>query len=232
MKALLLVLLSLLVSFCNAQIGIGTSTPNKNAALDITSSNKGLLLPRVNDTGAISSPSAGLMIYNLATKSPNFHNGTHWNALSANAEMPDSDSITYTITGGPTGFTNGTYNISALSSGISGTGGSTPFFQDITFSKQLDNNSTPFAKSVALGAQPGTNSFIIEFIFYKRGVVTPYYSIKGTGCVITSFQIGASSSGSIFEEQISIKPIKYGYKNWVNNLSFGWDTSSNQPIAY
>ncbi len=34
-----------------AQVGIGTTTPHASAILDITSTNKGLLLPRVNLTG-------------------------------------------------------------------------------------------------------------------------------------------------------------------------------------
>ena len=229
MKSLILVLLSLIVNFCNAQIGIGTTTPNKNAALDITSSNKGLLLPRVNDTGAITDPSVGLLIYNLSTKSPNFHNGTNWNSLSSS--VSPTDSITYTISSGPSGYTNGTFNVTALTNGLAN-GGVGSSFQDISFAKPLDINSTAFASGVAQGAQPGYETFIIEFLFYKRGSSAPYYSLKGTGCVITSIQFGASNSANIFEEQIAVKPIKYGYKNWINNLSFGWDTSTNRPVPY
>ncbi|MEO7312810.1 MAG: hypothetical protein ABIX01_20670 [Chitinophagaceae bacterium] len=59
------------INFCNAQaIGIGTSTPAASAALDVTSTNKGLLLPRLTDTSAVASPTAGLLIYNNKTKTP------------------------------------------------------------------------------------------------------------------------------------------------------------------
>ena len=53
------------VSFTTfAQAGIGTTTPDPSAALDITALDKGLLLPRVASTDAISSPPVnGLMIY-------------------------------------------------------------------------------------------------------------------------------------------------------------------------
>jgi trimeric autotransporter adhesin len=53
-------------------VGIGTTTPNASALLDITAANKGLLIPRValtdvNDIVTIPSPSASLLIYNTAT---------------------------------------------------------------------------------------------------------------------------------------------------------------------
>ncbi len=232
MKPILQVLFTLMVSFCNAQIGIGTATPNKNAALDITSPNKGLLLPRVTDTGVVTDPSAGLLIYNLATKSPNFHNGTNWNALSKTSATLDLDSITYTITGGPTGYTNGTFNCLSVQNGILNSGGGVANFQDVSIAKEMDINSTAFAKGVPLGLQSGSGSFIIEILFYKKSTTTPYYSVKLTECMITSYQLGASNSGSMFQEQISIKPTKYGFKNWVNNLSFGWDVAMNKLIPY
>jgi hypothetical protein len=52
-----------------AQIGIGTTTPASNAALEISSTSKGLLLPRLTTTqrSAIAYPSSGLLIYNSTT---------------------------------------------------------------------------------------------------------------------------------------------------------------------
>ena len=67
-----------LLSF--AQIGIGTPTPNSKAALDVTSTTQGLLPPRMDLTqrAAITSPPAGLTIYNTTTSSLEFYNGTAW----------------------------------------------------------------------------------------------------------------------------------------------------------
>jgi hypothetical protein len=52
-----------------AQVGIGTQTPNNAAALDITSTSKGLLPPRMTETqrNAIAAVE-GVMIYNTTTK--------------------------------------------------------------------------------------------------------------------------------------------------------------------
>ncbi len=51
--------------FNYAQIGIGTNTPNASAQLEISSTNKGLLPPRMNQNQrtAIASPANGLLVY-------------------------------------------------------------------------------------------------------------------------------------------------------------------------
>ncbi len=82
-----------------SQIGIGTTTPNSSAQLDVTASNKGFLPPRIaltalNDNSTISSPATGLLIYNTATAgtAPNnvipgyyFWNGNNWSLISGSS---------------------------------------------------------------------------------------------------------------------------------------------------
>ena len=53
-----------------AQVGIGTATPNTSAQLDVTSTNKGLLMPRmttIQRTG-IATPATGLQVFDIDTK--------------------------------------------------------------------------------------------------------------------------------------------------------------------
>lgn len=54
-----------LISY-SQNVGIGTNTPNASALLDISSTTKGLLIPRMTNTqmNAIASPAAGLMVFN------------------------------------------------------------------------------------------------------------------------------------------------------------------------
>lgn len=72
-KTLLILALLLTAGFSFSQnVGIGTSSPSTSAALDITAANKGLLPPRValtgiSDIATITSPAAGLLVYNTAT---------------------------------------------------------------------------------------------------------------------------------------------------------------------
>ena len=73
--ALSLVLSASLAS--HAQVGIGTSSPNATAELDVSSTTKGFLPPRMTTTqrNAISSPAVGLVIFNTTTNCLNFYVG-------------------------------------------------------------------------------------------------------------------------------------------------------------
>jgi hypothetical protein len=63
-----------------AQMGIGTTSPNSSAQLEVSSTNKGVLLPRLTQTqiNAISSPPAGLQVYNTTQNCINVFNGSSW----------------------------------------------------------------------------------------------------------------------------------------------------------
>lgn len=76
----------------NAQVGIGTTTPEVSAELDVVSTNRGFLMPRValsstTDTATITGAEAtSLLVYNtanVADVSPGFYywNGTQWVTL-------------------------------------------------------------------------------------------------------------------------------------------------------
>ena len=116
----LIVFLFLFLSFgIAAQTGIGTTTPNAAAKLDVTSTNKGFLPPRVALTAAnVFAPvtglsgttelatAAGLLIYNTATAgtAPNnvvpgyyYWNGTAWIQISGGLVI-ESRSAGFTLT--------------------------------------------------------------------------------------------------------------------------------------
>lgn len=65
-------------------IGIGTSTPNSSAKLDVSSTTKGFLPPRMNDTemNSISSPAQGLMIFNTSVNAVCVYDGSTWKRLA------------------------------------------------------------------------------------------------------------------------------------------------------
>lgn len=70
--------------FASAQnVGIGTNTPNPSAQLDVTSTNRGFLLPRMTfvQRNSISNPATGLMVYctDCGAKGEwQGYNGTEW----------------------------------------------------------------------------------------------------------------------------------------------------------
>src|SRR6186713_2664937 len=61
----LLICLLLATVGTQAQVGIGTTTPDPSAQLDITSTAKGLLVPRMlsSQRTAITSPAIGLIVF-------------------------------------------------------------------------------------------------------------------------------------------------------------------------
>jgi hypothetical protein len=95
MKKVLFLTVILINFISNAQVGIGTTSPHASAALEIETTNKGFLAPRValtsnSDVATIASPATGLMIYNTATAgtSPNlvvpgyyYYSGSKWERL-------------------------------------------------------------------------------------------------------------------------------------------------------
>jgi hypothetical protein len=65
-------------------VGIGTTTPAPCAQLDVSSTSKGFLPPRIdsNERKTIISPVAGLTIYNTSTNRIEVYNGTIWIATT------------------------------------------------------------------------------------------------------------------------------------------------------
>ncbi|WP_421876185.1 beta strand repeat-containing protein [Marinoscillum sp.] len=64
----------------STNLGIGTDTPDASAALEVSSTEKGLLIPRMTATerDEISSPAIGLLIYNTDDDEINKYDGSNW----------------------------------------------------------------------------------------------------------------------------------------------------------
>jgi hypothetical protein len=108
-----------------AQTGIGTTTPNASAKLDVYSTNKGFLPPRVTLTSAtdgstIASPAEGLLVYNLGSVGLQagyyYWNGANWATIattsSAGNGVTSSNLVklygeAYSTASGKIGNTNG-----------------------------------------------------------------------------------------------------------------------------
>jgi hypothetical protein len=69
----------------NVGIGTGLTLPNSKAVLELASTTKGFLPPRMTTAqrDAITSVPAGLMIYNTSTNKLNFYNGSAWEAVTS-----------------------------------------------------------------------------------------------------------------------------------------------------
>lgn len=92
---LFLLIFAILTGDSIAQIGIGTSTPNSSAKLDVNSTTKGVLFPRMTNSQmlAISKPVTGLQIYNTNANCMYYYDGQAWvstlNSISTLADAGD-----------------------------------------------------------------------------------------------------------------------------------------------
>jgi hypothetical protein len=82
-------------------LGIGTTSPASTSILDITSTTKGILIPRMTlaQRDAITSPATGLQIYNTTSNVFQYYNGSSWGNVGG-------DGVTnLTFTGSSSPFT-------------------------------------------------------------------------------------------------------------------------------
>src|SRR5258705_11913950 len=66
-------------------VGIGTITPNSSAQLDVSSTTKGMLIPRMTTVqrSNIASPATGLIVFDTDTNSLWWYTGSSWFNSSA-----------------------------------------------------------------------------------------------------------------------------------------------------
>lgn len=107
-KTFLLAIFSFYCLHSFSQVGIGTNTPDASAKLDITSTDKGLLTPRMtaSQRGLITSPATGLLIYQTdGTTGFYYYTGTAWISLSTSENaVPAGTIMPYAGSAAPTGW--------------------------------------------------------------------------------------------------------------------------------
>ena len=117
-KIIFIINILLFASYADAQTGIGTTTPNASAKLDVSSTTQGFLPPRVtltgtndnttikNSAGTSITPATGLLVYNTATTTIDpfrvlpgyyYYNGTTWVSISNGLIIDNSKSAGFTL---------------------------------------------------------------------------------------------------------------------------------------
>jgi microcystin-dependent protein len=146
------------IQYSGGNVGVGTATPAASAALEVTATDKGMLVPRMTQAqrNAIGSPATGLLIYQTDnTPGFYFYDGAQWSSISAGA---------------------GAVTSVMASSPLTSSGGGTP-----TLSIQTANGSQAGALSAAdwtafsAKAGSGSNSSITRL----SGLTTPLSAAQG-----------------------------------------------------
>src|SRR5687767_6354343 len=84
MKQIIFAAALFFTTVAQAQVGIGTTSPNASAQLDISSADKGILIPRLTaaEAAAIISPATGLLVFQTDNGAGfYFYNGAAWTPL-------------------------------------------------------------------------------------------------------------------------------------------------------
>jgi hypothetical protein len=161
----------------NAQIGIGTSSPSASAKLEISSTSRGFLLPRVALTGTadiatIASPATALLVYNTATAgtSPNnvtpgfyFYSGAAWVRIVTPTDNVTNVTGTVVVSNGGTGATTLTANNVLLGNGTSALQAVAPG----TSGNVLTSNGTTWTSAAAGGGLPTTGNIAGDMLYWN-----------------------------------------------------------------
>lgn len=103
MNTILVFLMSFmsLTSWAQNNIGIGTNNPNASSILDITSNDKGFLLPRMSTTNrlAISNPSEGLLVFDSTQHRLYQVQDGQWRYMLTNSAWTQSANRNWTYNG-------------------------------------------------------------------------------------------------------------------------------------
>src|SRR5690606_23798653 len=67
-------------AFPQGAVGVGTNTPDPSAAFEVSSTSRGMLIPRMSTAQrtAITNPATGLLVFDTNTNSFWFKGGTTW----------------------------------------------------------------------------------------------------------------------------------------------------------
>jgi hypothetical protein len=215
-----------------SQVEINASSPN--AELEVISQTKGILLPRLNNTGVVTSPEEGLFIYDKAAKSPAFHDGAKWNSMIM--MMPNSsldDSLTYNLMLGP-GPGGEELELESISEG--GSGGEDRF--TVNISKPRDKNRILLLRkffinrgsttnSVSMGPMDPAPNLVINI--YHKGAATPYFTYKFTDWEILAYSTGHSLGRLGQSESYTLWARIIGYKDWATNETIAIDGKNIVP---
>src|ERR1019366_2940810 len=107
-----------LVADSSGDIGINNATPDASAKVDIVSTTKGMLIPRMTTTqkNAISTPATGLLVFDTTLNAYSYYNGSAWTAIGGGGGLAPASIVSTdfeasarfsTINGAPTYASSG-----------------------------------------------------------------------------------------------------------------------------
>ncbi|MFK5983073.1 MAG: hypothetical protein QM499_09175 [Flavobacteriaceae bacterium] len=194
----------------SAQVGIGTTTPDASSVLDIQSTSKGFLAPRMTtvERTAISTPVVGLMVFDTDLNKFYFYDGSSWIANETNqntrdnyvlvktlADFPTPSAGTITLASGTLYEVNGTIALGSNSIDLNG-----------CFLTGADPSSDILTYTGATGLFSGANGGQVEFLNIQGSSSKLFNITDGTNtkifiirdCFVSNFSDLGTISGHDF----------------------------------
>lgn len=158
-------------------LAIGSSADSV-AALTVTSTSKGLLPPRMTPAqrDAISSPPAGLLLYDSTNNELNYYNGSAWKKMDGSAAGTGCESASLYGQSSGTGFS------SAMNACAAGSGTDQGWYHDGS-SQLYTDSSCSNAASLSSGGY-----------FYRTVSATKYYYYVTSGGIVKTGQYGSTTN--------------------------------------
>lgn len=242
-----LVLIIVITFYCyktNGQVGIGTTSPHNSAILDVSGSNKGLLVPRVsltgtNDVSTITSPETSLLIYNTSTTTgtnavnPGFYyyNGSVWVSIVNQPPVYyDSNNNLISALSGDSLLTgNGDRNV-ALGQGALSNTGSAQVIRSIAIGSYAgetdtgDNNISIGEDALRNPRGSGRRSIAIGTAAARYDSTTNISGLIAIGDYAGQYNEGPNST------LIGYNSGRYNKGNYVNTI--GFHSGGNNTVAF
>jgi hypothetical protein len=196
------ILLLLISETSSSQVAINSNgaPANSSAMLDITSTNKGILIPRVADTSSVSTPAVGLLIYR--TNLPQgfyYYNGQKWQKIGVEGSSGSGSSgatnyvdltTNQTVNGQKIWNGNATFN-----SGINISGGTINLNNNSNSTTNINSGTSNGTVNIANGTLGGNavnigNSIGATSLNLRTG--TSNFTLDGVGS--SNYFIGASTT--------------------------------------
>lgn len=237
---LLMVVVCIAYATSAQNVGIGTATPDASAQLDVSSTTKGMLAPRMTmaQRDAITSPATGLLIFQT-DNTPGFYyfNGTVWAAITENGSgqywsltgNSGTDSLTNFI--GTTDNQPLVFRINDTIAGLLGNNG------NVFFGKESGAGNTTGYSNVAIGnhalfSNTGISNLVAigDSALFKNGI--------GAGIPFQGIENTAIGSKALFSNTTGFGNTAIGYQSlksntWgAANTGIGRSTLSQNTTGY
>ncbi len=195
-----------------AQVGIGTTTPAASSVLELSSTSRGLLTPRMTEVqrNAISSPATGLLIYQTDGSTGLYHyNGSGWAIIGGSSSFYNTNG---TLSGNRTVSTTSGYTLTLSPKTI--------FSPSITAASG-SGVGTSFTPTLTAAAN---NDVLVGVDINPTFVAGSYTGLGKYGLRVQGIHIGVGSGGETTNTVVGNSSLKSADQYSSNMTAIGYQT--------